>query len=917
MDIWAAAEAGNLEVLRELLADPSRLEARKQTFSREQIKERLAEYRDLESWQDGPEADATPLIVAAAHGHLESVGLLVAAGADLKATDALTRSALDYAILGRHSQVVDELFAKGAKLRSKDALGVPPLTMAIFARDLERARDLLRRGASAKVKTRLELQPLLALIERLPQVENPLHVVVYAEEPPPPFEVEQGLALARELVAAGADVTHPRILEAAIGTDLLELWDVLVDAGADPTKADSEGKTALRHAVSGNARRIAERLLDQGHDPNAGDGSILLFPVIAGDVEMVRRLLAAGVDIDEVVDDLGETALIRSADRRGGNFELLSFLAEAGAALDIQNYAGKTALDYALEAGDERAIECLRQAGADAAEGAGSAEQQSGPSPAWRRLVEQIQELPGPQTYRQLGLPKSLEEAAARGDLESIDVFLEQGAAIEGGRFASPLRSAVARGQEVAIEHLLARGATFPAADDLRFLAGVRAETLDFLLGRGFEPSAEQLERALLDAVRDLDVPKIRRLLELGASPTEQILDYAEPELEPYLQGEGDAPEGLISKHGRWQARLDKSLEKKRAVEAEALELVNSGALDAELDIDDAGGLLYVALACGLTELADALLTRGAGVNISEDFSALAAAASLDDLSWVKRLLDVGADPDGGDSPALVAAAELGRLAMVECLLAAGADPTRGRHESTPARAASGPFRQEIKRALAAAARQQGRKLPMALAIKKRRKPLPPERLQGVAEFLARFEPQPDWTVLAAEAAIDDVSPLLAEIQGSTLTIDVARKGVESLGPESFVLQLKGSSWTIEYRALGWHRTQDGESLVRDAAELSKRLSAQVVTFAGLDVSGLVEMRRFQDGSCVDTLRWLGGEADPAQSPDAYARSLDLFVPPASFEDSGLTTSLELQAVKKTDVQRLDHLTRLSSKDGP
>lgn len=100
------------------------------------------------------------------------------------------------------------------------------------------------------------------------------------------------------LIAAGADVNEPSpngltplMLAAAQGED--EIAETLLAAGADPY-AESDGMTALHHAILGNNPKVVEALLRRAPDLKLGDGwrswAVRTFARVRGRSQIVARL---------------------------------------------------------------------------------------------------------------------------------------------------------------------------------------------------------------------------------------------------------------------------------------------------------------------------------------------------------------------------------------------------------------------------------------------------------------------------------------------------------------------------------------------------------------------------------------------------------------------------------------------------
>ena len=98
-DILEAGESGNIEAIKQHLADGADVNAKNK-------------------------AGQTPLHEAAGRGHNKEVAaLLITAGADVNARDANGMTPLHYTALGGHKEIAELLIAKGADVNAKDGIG--------------------------------------------------------------------------------------------------------------------------------------------------------------------------------------------------------------------------------------------------------------------------------------------------------------------------------------------------------------------------------------------------------------------------------------------------------------------------------------------------------------------------------------------------------------------------------------------------------------------------------------------------------------------------------------------------------------------------------------------------------------------------------------------------------------------------
>jgi ankyrin repeat protein len=236
----------------------------------------------------------TPLVMAAQHGDLPLVALLVRRGADLdQGRTHLTP--LTFAARRRASDIVTFLQNRGA---------TPSIVTWIHLGDLSRCKQALARdpgqsrlrdeeGAPVVHHAAEALQP--ALVELLlehgaevgeadPNGETALHRVANMRQAPQ----EAAAAMATLLIDRGADINARNWddvtpLHQAVRARNLSVVEVLLARGADPNARDRlRGSTPLRRAVSGTGASLTagtsslmvpltRLLLEHGADPNARD----------------------------------------------------------------------------------------------------------------------------------------------------------------------------------------------------------------------------------------------------------------------------------------------------------------------------------------------------------------------------------------------------------------------------------------------------------------------------------------------------------------------------------------------------------------------------------------------------------------------------------------------------------------------
>ena len=130
--------------------------------------------------------------------------------------------------------------------------------------------------------------------------------------------MNQDLAAARALVAAGADVNLRQLdgataLHWAVHWEDLEATEFLISAGANVDTANDLRVTPLLMACTSGNAVIVETLLEAGANPrdalSSGETALMLASR-AGSVKAVEALLTRGTDVDATEGTRGQTALM-------------------------------------------------------------------------------------------------------------------------------------------------------------------------------------------------------------------------------------------------------------------------------------------------------------------------------------------------------------------------------------------------------------------------------------------------------------------------------------------------------------------------------------------------------------------------------------------------------------------------------
>jgi ankyrin len=313
------------------------------------------------------------LMTASRVGSVDTVRVLLAHQVNVNAVERVRgQTALMWAAAASHPEVVELLIRSGADVHARSTRGSTPLLFAARAGDLASARALVAGGADVN-----EAEPVI-----------PLPAGADANETLPTGNSALMLASASMNATSGFEYA---LTVKPSGHEALALF--LVEKGADLTKTDTIGATALHAAVQTNKLALVKALLAHGADPNArltkappplrGDfqaynqyvGATPLWYAANArypDVDILRALIAAGADTRVVVQD-GTTALMaavgmaqndaRRADEAAA-LGMIKLLVANGVSVNAVNRTGQTALHGAVRAGADTIVRFLAEHGA-------------------------------------------------------------------------------------------------------------------------------------------------------------------------------------------------------------------------------------------------------------------------------------------------------------------------------------------------------------------------------------------------------------------------------------------------------------------------------------------------------------------------------------------------------------------------
>ncbi len=307
--------------------------------------------------KQAPAIGSEALFTAIEKGDVETVRLLVEAGADVNAAEGFGgNTPLHEAVKKGDVEIVKILVAAGADVNAEGYFDRTPLTLATEEGATEILQILLGTGPDADTSVGGEDKEAAST----PSVGSE---ALYSA-------IEKGnVEMVRILVEAGADINAAdgfggnTPLHEAVEQGDAEIVRILVAAGADVHAEGYFDRTPLTLAAEEGATEILQILLGTGPDADTSVGgedkeavstpsvgSEALYTAIEkGDVEMVRLLVEAGADINAAEGFGGNTPLHEAVKK--GDLEIVKILVAAGADVEAKGYFDRTPLSLAAEEG--------------------------------------------------------------------------------------------------------------------------------------------------------------------------------------------------------------------------------------------------------------------------------------------------------------------------------------------------------------------------------------------------------------------------------------------------------------------------------------------------------------------------------------------------------------------------------------
>ena len=294
--------------------------------------------------------NVTFLMLASEMGNVDTMNVLLRAGADRTIKDANGDTWINYAIRGGCSkEVLQSIIDQCAYVNATNKKNVTFLMLASEMGNVDAMNVLLRAGADRTIKD-----------------ANGDTWIHYAIRGGCSKEVLQSIIDQGAYVNA-TNKKNVTFLMLASEKGNVDAMNVLLSAGADRTIKDAIGDTWIHYAIRGNCSKdVLQSIIAKGADVNATskrNSTPLMLASWYGKVDAIKVLLSAGAD--RTIKDANGDTWIHYAICGNCNREVLQSIIDQGADVNATNKKNVTSLMLASEKGNVYAMNVLLRAGAD------------------------------------------------------------------------------------------------------------------------------------------------------------------------------------------------------------------------------------------------------------------------------------------------------------------------------------------------------------------------------------------------------------------------------------------------------------------------------------------------------------------------------------------------------------------------
>ena len=298
-DIWSAAAAGNIKVVKQNLAKGVDINAKDSVFG------------------------ATALSSAALFGHTKIIALLLEAGADINAKNRDGSTPLhNAAFLGQY-EAAELLLENGADVNIRNGDGGTPSDAAAVDWDTTRFILGMLRIKVSKEKIEAGRTKVVKLLQQhgaATNTKNESNALCDAVRSGDLQTVKEQLANGVDINAGDSEFGVTALSWAGL-LDATEIAEFLVEKGADVNAKSRDGSTPLHSAAFLGHTKIAELLIQKGAEVNPknyrGETPLDVSVVDWETTKFIAELLAIKVDAEKV--KTGRTRIIEILHQHGSD----------------------------------------------------------------------------------------------------------------------------------------------------------------------------------------------------------------------------------------------------------------------------------------------------------------------------------------------------------------------------------------------------------------------------------------------------------------------------------------------------------------------------------------------------------------------------------------------------------------------
>ncbi|KAL8828824.1 MAG: hypothetical protein Q9170_006438 [Blastenia crenularia] len=278
----------------------------------------------------------TPLHTAAARGETEILEFLLASNPniEIKGEQHNEDTPLAFAARNRQAGTIRVLLSHGANVHARDKYEDTPIMIAAYERDSETVKELIIGGANPNDEAPNGRTPLLLASGGAGDVSHRLPTIRAL--------IEGGAKAKPDGGSGRSPLTKIAIFGSA------EEMAYMLEHGFQVDEPESGDLTPLCHAIRSKNVDCVKVLLDAGADckvQTSGNWTPAHYAAAQPNWQIMQMLLQKGVDMKAQTEPEGWTPL-HIAVKEQKTMTLPKMLLEAGADLEAQDKAGKSAIQY-------------------------------------------------------------------------------------------------------------------------------------------------------------------------------------------------------------------------------------------------------------------------------------------------------------------------------------------------------------------------------------------------------------------------------------------------------------------------------------------------------------------------------------------------------------------------------------------